>query len=81
LSNVNAFQLAGFRHVVRTLWEVSDKHCVDVARVLYETMRDEGMTNLAVCRRLRLAVRALRDEGIKAEQERNATLISGMTGM
>jgi len=33
----SALQLAGFRHVVGTLWEVSDKHCVDVARVLYET--------------------------------------------
>jgi CHAT domain-containing protein len=39
---VNAFQLAGFRHVVGTLGEVSDKHCVDVARVLYETLRDDG---------------------------------------
>ncbi|KAI8649679.1 TPR domain-containing protein [Fusarium keratoplasticum] len=65
---VGAFQLAGFRHVVGTLWEVSDRHCVDVARVLYETMRDEGMTDLAVCRGLHRAVRALRGGQIEKEQ-------------
>ncbi|KAM3533265.1 hypothetical protein MY4038_003490 [Beauveria bassiana] len=33
----SAFQLAGFRHVVGTLWEVRDKSSNDAARVLYET--------------------------------------------
>lgn len=60
-----AFQLAGFRHVVGTLWRVSDRHCVDVARVVYETMQHEGMTDLAVCRGLHRAVRALRDGRIE----------------
>ena len=46
----SAFQLAGFRHVIGTLWEVSDSHCVDVARVVYETIQHEGMTDIAVCR-------------------------------
>ncbi len=41
---ISAFQLEGFRHVVGTLWEVSDKYCVDVARVLYETLRDVSRT-------------------------------------
>jgi len=63
---VSAFQLAGFRHVVGTLWEVSDQHCVDVARVVYETMRDEGMTDMAVCRGLHRAIRALRNGDIEA---------------
>jgi hypothetical protein len=58
---ISAFQLAGFRHVIGTLWEVSDSHCVDVARVLYETIRDEKMTDKAVSRGLHRAVRALRD--------------------
>ncbi|KUJ09999.1 uncharacterized protein LY89DRAFT_656612 [Mollisia scopiformis] len=58
---ISAFQLAGFRHVIGTLWEVSDRHCVDVARVLYETIQDEGMTDKAVHRGLHRAVRALRD--------------------
>ncbi|KAI0804900.1 CHAT domain-containing protein [Xylaria sp. FL0064] len=76
---INAFQLAGFRHVVGTLWEVSDMHCVDVARVLYETLRDEGMTDVAVCRGLHRAVRALRDGGIEAQGTRDAVLISETT--
>lgn len=32
----NAFQWAGFRHVVGTLWSVDDRLCVDVAKVAYE---------------------------------------------
>lgn len=58
---ISSLQLAGFRHVVGTLWEVSDQHCVDVARVFYETLRDEGMTDEAVCQGLHRATRALRN--------------------
>ncbi|KJZ70857.1 hypothetical protein HIM_09771 [Hirsutella minnesotensis 3608] len=73
---VNAFQLAGFQHVVGTLWKVLDNYCVDVARMLYETLRDEGLTDVAVCRGLHRALRALRDEGIKKEGEpRDATMV------
>jgi tetratricopeptide (TPR) repeat protein len=61
---VSGCQLAGFRHVIGTLWEVSDKHCVDVAKILYETLRDEGMTDIALYRGLHRAVRALRDRRI-----------------
>ena len=76
---INAFQLAGFRHVVGTLWEVLDLHCVNVTRVLYETLRDEGMTDVAVCRGLHRAVRALRDGEIAADGTRDGTLIGGTT--
>ncbi|KAF3806264.1 hypothetical protein GCG54_00006026 [Colletotrichum gloeosporioides] len=58
---INSLQLAGFRHVVGTLWEVSDQHCVNVARVFYETLKDEGMTDVAICRGLHQATRMLRD--------------------
>ncbi|RYP81636.1 hypothetical protein DL770_005844 [Monosporascus sp. CRB-9-2] len=75
---VSALQLAGFRHVVGTLWEVSDRHCVDVARVLYETLRDEGMTDAAVCRGLHRAVRALRDGRIEREGEGRDAKLLGM---
>lgn len=57
---ISACQSAGFRHVVGTLWEVSDKHCVDVAKVLYQTLAEEGMTDKAVCLGLHQALRALR---------------------
>jgi tetratricopeptide (TPR) repeat protein len=72
---ISALQLAGFRHAVGALWEVSDKYCVDVARVIYETIRDEGMTDIAVCRGLHNAVRSLRDGLVdRAVEVRNATL-------
>ncbi|KAH6973035.1 CHAT domain-containing protein [Ilyonectria sp. MPI-CAGE-AT-0026] len=58
---VSAFQLMGFRHVVGTLWNVSDEHRVDVARVFYETLLDEGMTGMTVCRAFHQTLRTLRD--------------------
>lgn len=65
----SAFQLAGFRHVIGTLWEVSDSHCVDAATVVYETIRDEGMTDMAVCRGLHRAVGGLRDGQMESRRE------------
>ncbi|MFY1598512.1 CHAT domain-containing protein [Micromonospora sp. WMMD737] len=36
----SAFQLAGFRHVVGTLWPVGDRHAVDVAELVYAALAD-----------------------------------------
>ena len=76
---VSALQLAGFRHVVGTLWEVSDQHCVDVARVLYETIRDERMTDAAVCRGLHRAVRELRDRRVERKRDGRDAKLVGLT--
>ncbi|KAK3370360.1 CHAT domain-containing protein [Podospora didyma] len=57
---ISACQLAGFRHVIGTLWEVNDQLCVDMARITYEGMRDGGMTDESVCRGLHNATRQLR---------------------
>lgn len=64
---ISSLQLAGFQHVVGTLWEVSDQHCVEVARKFYETLRDRGMTDEAVCQGLHRATRALRDRSFDGE--------------
>ncbi|KAF3230362.1 hypothetical protein TWF191_010251 [Orbilia oligospora] len=61
---ISACQLAGFRHVIGTLWEVSDPHCVDVAKTLYETIRDEGLTDKAICRGLHKGVKRLRNRAV-----------------
>jgi hypothetical protein len=58
---MHAFQLAGFRHVVGTLWEVRDELCVGMARLVYKGMKEEGLSDGAVCRGLHVACRALRD--------------------
>ncbi|GKZ81590.1 hypothetical protein AnigIFM56816_006111 [Aspergillus niger] len=58
---VNACQLAGFRHAIGALWEVSDQHCVEVARGVYETLKEEGLADEAVARGLHRATRRVRD--------------------
>jgi CHAT domain-containing protein len=57
----SAFQLAGFRHVIGSLWNVIDDTCVDMARITYEGIRDGGMTDESVCHGLHRATRTLRD--------------------
>jgi tetratricopeptide (TPR) repeat protein len=74
---VSACQLAGFRHVVGTLWEVSDKYCVEVARVLYETIKNDGMTDRAVYTGLHRAVRVLRDKGVDVVESKEAMYVDG----
>ncbi|KAF4206919.1 hypothetical protein CNMCM8927_004254 [Aspergillus lentulus] len=73
---ISACQLAGFRHVIGTLWEVSDMHCVHVATVLYKTLCEEGLTDIAVSRGLHRATKMLRDghfRGVPIPREANMT--------
>ena len=62
---ISACQLAGFRHVIGTLWGVEDDVCQDMARFTYEEIRngmqDGRMTDESVCRGLHKATRELRD--------------------
>ncbi|KAL8396668.1 hypothetical protein RB594_003654 [Gaeumannomyces avenae] len=64
----NACQLAGFRHVVGTLWSVDDELCVDMVRTVYEYLRDEGMGDEAVSRGLHRAMSMLRDQWVDEEE-------------
>jgi tetratricopeptide (TPR) repeat protein len=69
---ISACQLAGFRHVIGTLWEVNDESCVDMSRITYEEMRSGGMADESVCRGLHKAIRNLRDQWIRlSERTRN----------
>ena len=70
---INAFHLAGFRHVIGTLWEVRDETCVGVAKFTYEWIKDTGMTDATVCMGLHRASRALRDQWIKAARGSGGT--------
>lgn len=80
----SAFQLAGFRHVVGTLWNVNDRCCVEISRGVYETLRDSqadgrGMTDGAVGLGLHLALRKLRDGVREDKGERDAKLVGTST--
>jgi tetratricopeptide (TPR) repeat protein len=63
---ISACQLAGFRHVIGTLWEVSDKACVDISRITYETIRDRGFTDDSVSYGLHQAARSLRSRWVES---------------
>ncbi|KAH7556325.1 hypothetical protein BM1_05759 [Bipolaris maydis] len=61
---ISSFRLAGFRHVIGTLWDVQDEYCVDIARIFYETLRDEEISDDAVCLGLHRAIMTLRNRTI-----------------
>lgn len=64
----SAFQVAGFRHVIGTLWKVCNIYCVEAARIMYETIHDEGMTDVSACRGLHLVTRKLRESSIDSNK-------------
>ncbi|KAG7404064.1 hypothetical protein Forpe1208_v015791 [Fusarium oxysporum f. sp. rapae] len=67
---ISACQLAGFRHLIGTLWKVHDKTCVEVARITYDTIRKKGITDESVGEGLHRAVRDLRDRWRQDKQGR-----------
>ncbi|KAF5597035.1 30S ribosomal S17P protein [Fusarium pseudoanthophilum] len=71
---ISACQLAGFRHVVGTLWEVSDKSCVEISQTLYESIRDEGFSDRSVCWGLHKAMRRLRDTWLSTLEQRQGQI-------
>ncbi|KAJ4344620.1 uncharacterized protein N0V89_012364 [Didymosphaeria variabile] len=58
---ISACQLAGFQHVIGTLWEVRDKSCIDAATRTYKWMEDQEVSDESVSEGLHHAVRSLRD--------------------
>jgi tetratricopeptide (TPR) repeat protein len=64
---ISACQLAGFRHVIGTLWEVNDKFCVDMARLMYKGMLGGSMSDASVAAALHGATRQLRDIWLDSE--------------
>ncbi|KAF2819267.1 hypothetical protein CC86DRAFT_307360 [Ophiobolus disseminans] len=69
---ISAFQLAGFRHVIGTLWEIEDGSCVAITSDTYEGMRQGGMTDVAVCAGLHGAIRRLRDCWLEKDEKDKA---------
>ncbi|KAF5573692.1 30S ribosomal S17P protein [Fusarium pseudocircinatum] len=59
---ISACQLAGFRHVIGSLWEVNDQSCVDMAAIIYEEMLKGDMSDESVCLGVHVATKAKRDQ-------------------
>jgi len=53
---MGAGQVAGFRHVIGALWEVPEMQRVDVAKDVYETMINAGISDKFVSLGLHNAV-------------------------
>ncbi|KAK7943367.1 uncharacterized protein PG986_012480 [Apiospora aurea] len=58
---ISACQLAGFRNAIGTLWQVSDKTCVDVAEKVYKAIARDGLTDDSIYLGLHDAIVDLRD--------------------
>ncbi|MEJ8639831.1 CHAT domain-containing protein, partial [Streptomyces sp. MS2.AVA.5] len=59
----SAFQLAGFQHVVGTLWPINDNHAVQTAEAFYRRLADEdGLATDQCAQALHNAVRAAREQ-------------------
>ncbi|RDA91094.1 hypothetical protein CP533_2992 [Ophiocordyceps camponoti-saundersi (nom. inval.)] len=63
----NMFQLAGFRHAIGTLWEVDDYLSVNMARIVYESLGANGLSDASVSMALHQAIRTLRKEWLCEE--------------
>ena len=59
---IGACQLAGFRHVIGTLWKVNDQSCVEAAAMTYEWMKRGNMSDDSVAEGLHQASRHLRSQ-------------------
>lgn len=58
---VNAFQLAGFQHVIGTMWEVDDQICAEVARIVYGEIL-QHLTHKSVSLGLHMAMKQCRNQ-------------------
>jgi CHAT domain-containing protein len=75
---MGACQMAGFRHVIGSLWAVSDSHCAEVAEAVYATMIKNAMSDKSVSLGLHNAARTLRGGLSKLRcvgEDRNAKLV------
>ena len=61
---IAACQLAGFKHVIGTLWEVNDRSCVDMAQLTYERILKRNMIDESVSEGLHYACKKLRDQWV-----------------
>lgn len=64
--------LAGFRHIIGTLWAVEDAVCVDMARLTYEGLQDLGLCEASVSWALHKAIRTLRDNWLSSIEKGSA---------
>lgn len=65
---ISAFQIAGFRHVIGTLWNVQDDLSVEMARITYQELLNFDISDESICRGLHRATRELRRRWIEKHE-------------
>ena len=69
---IGACQVAGFQHVIGTLWQVDDRLSVDVAVMMYQWMQKHDMSDAAVSQGLHHTSRVFRDKWISEQGAGNS---------
>ncbi|KAK3995912.1 CHAT domain-containing protein [Cladorrhinum sp. PSN332] len=75
---IAAYQMAGFRHVIGTLWEVNDRSCVEAAAMTYQWVQSRNMTEESVSEGLHRASMRLRDLWISDNTARAANRMAAI---
>lgn len=70
---IGACQLAGFQHVVGTLWDVNDESCVEAATTTYEWIQKQHMSGESVSEGLHRACRKLRNKWVSENAVRHGS--------
>ncbi|PNP74359.1 hypothetical protein FNYG_12408 [Fusarium nygamai] len=65
---ISAFQIAGFRHVIGTLWNVQDDLSVEMAKMTYQELLNSDISDESICRGLHKATRELRRRWIERHE-------------
>ncbi|KAG5752152.1 hypothetical protein H9Q70_005206 [Fusarium xylarioides] len=78
---ISAFQIAGFRHVIGTLWNVQDDLSVEMAKMTYQELLHSGISDESICRGLHKATLELRRRWIdKHTSNRNPRFSTASSG-
>ena len=74
-----ACQLAGFQHVIGTLWSVNDEASVEMANLVYKWLASRGLSDQSVSEGLHHASRELRSQWIQEKAARGESQTCGTT--
>ncbi|KAF9776989.1 hypothetical protein IL306_004745 [Fusarium sp. DS 682] len=70
---LTACQVAGFRHLIGSLWQLYDDACVEIAEAFYENLASRGMTDRSVCEALHFTCVQSRDVWVATNSMATAT--------
>jgi CHAT domain-containing protein len=76
---IGACQIAGFRHVIGTLWSVQDEMSVRMATMTYKELKDSDISDNSICRGLHKATCELRRDWLERRRSHQSVVSSTIT--